>query len=116
MSSKSISLRSAPQVGIGFDRKMSSERWRNSRIHSGSFFMSDIWSIDFVVETPARLEDELLRHAKAVLILIFYARQCFAVTCSCHGILLFESGSVDWRLDYSSFVASEQYAVNSQTH
>ena len=45
MFSKSITERSAPQVGIGFLRKISSERSRNLVIHSGSFFIHEI-SVD----------------------------------------------------------------------
>src|SRR6059036_269746 len=42
MFSKSITDRSAPQLGMGFLRKISSERRRNFVIHSGSPFMKEI--------------------------------------------------------------------------
>src|SRR5215208_711021 len=42
MSSKSISERSPPQVGVGFSRNDSSAFSRNSSIHSGSFLCLEI--------------------------------------------------------------------------
>jgi len=42
MFSKSITERSAPHVGIGFLRKISSERRRMFNIHSGSCFIHEI--------------------------------------------------------------------------
>src|SRR3954447_2218612 len=41
MSWKSIPI-SPPQRGIGFDSKIFSDRSRKSRIHAGSFFISEI--------------------------------------------------------------------------
>src|SRR4051794_27866228 len=43
MSSKFRGLRSPPPGGVGFSQKTSSALRRSERIHSGSFFISEIW-------------------------------------------------------------------------
>jgi hypothetical protein len=42
MLSKSISDRSAPQVGMGLRSKSCSARWRRWSIHSGSLFRAEM--------------------------------------------------------------------------